>query len=496
MRRFLESPEVRDAVDAVADARRLTVFAGAGTSAEAGLPLWERLVSDLTADVLQAANPTVDAEELLRRSDEMDVLARAELAQAMVLNQAPAGLGSLEDAIFERLYGEDAPEELVPGHLAMSIALLQQSFGDEMRIATTNYDVLLEAALAAVGYPRSRIRSYITGRAPGPGDVAVTHLHGELSSRRRRGVVLTEGDYHRMQRRTSWQENYSIEALGTSTCVFVGASMTDSNVLRYLHGTPGDTAKHYAFFVRGADEAPKPSAARLAWEAALRERWARLGVQALFPDHYADVAQFMREVWLRRAYGASYQGFAARQDTWLERSRDGVRTGDAGKYQTVQEELSSALGESLVRFTSAVASVVGDTIQAETLQLGLFTIYEPDTGSDQERAQVLVTSDRIMLDPRVVEPLLLSSASRWTGVVAMTRGTRHAQRKNIYASRWRYVHAVPVIDSDVGMLVGALALSTTAAPEDTVLRNLGGRQVGTIQGFLEDVGETLIRNEA
>ena len=111
-------------------------------------------------------------------------------------------------------------------------------FGDQLTILTTNYDDLLERALLGAGAGKRQIRSYVQRRAQlPPAAIPVTHLHGFAGREGKpKALVLTEEQYHRMQRGSSWQEEYVTERLENSLCLFIGTSLTDPNLIRYLYG--------------------------------------------------------------------------------------------------------------------------------------------------------------------------------------------------------------------------------------------------------------------
>ncbi|MBI3016010.1 MAG: SIR2 family protein, partial [Candidatus Tectomicrobia bacterium] len=86
----------------------------------------------------------------------------------------------------------------------------------------------------------------------------VVHPHGYL----RLGggpvtqLVLGEDDYFQHSRTPyAWPDVILIGYLSQSTCVFVGSSMTDPNVRRFLRlGRPVSSHRHFAFLPRSIDE--------------------------------------------------------------------------------------------------------------------------------------------------------------------------------------------------------------------------------------------------
>jgi hypothetical protein len=186
-------------------------------------------------------------------------------------------------------------------------------------------------------------------------------------------LVLFEADYMQMQRGTSWQEALVRSARMDSTLVFVGTSMLDPDVIRYLHGIPpptGDQPARFALFVRqGTYRKDVPQDVRSAREQALARRWEALGVGAVFVDHYRDVAQVLAEIARCRRLGADdYVALPHRAAEWIkavernilgwhddDRFRDGPRV--------VNRLLRSALGRAV-----AEAEGLDNRAWDETLQ--------------------------------------------------------------------------------------------------------------------------------
>jgi hypothetical protein len=107
------------------------------------------------------------------------------------------------------------------------------------------------------------------------------------------------------------------------------------------------------------------------------------------------------------------------------------------------------------------------------MQLGLFSLGVADAELS-DYATIVATSDRVQLDPRSNEQLSLDRRGSWSGVRAMCSGVPVAEEKSHYASRWKYMLAVPIrLDDPEGFVAGALVLSTTAT--DSRLRSVGTR---------------------
>ena len=91
-------------------------------------------------------------------------------------------------------------------------------------ISTTNYDVVLESALESITNVTPVTAVGPNHRSPN----SVLHLHGVMGPRGRiRGrLVLSERDYFLMQEDSAWQQQYFGDRLASTTCVFVGASLS------------------------------------------------------------------------------------------------------------------------------------------------------------------------------------------------------------------------------------------------------------------------------
>jgi hypothetical protein len=329
---YAENP-IAELIGAAGNSAKVTLVVGAGVSMEAGLPSWEKLLDRLllrggeAAGLIDTIAPgaTPTAEQAQRR---LRWLAQAAL-------DGPLGKAALAEAlageqrdswILEALY-EDAvtgtprgPADYYPGPIARRIPALLAAFEPaDLRVMTLNYDDLLEQALRQDGQFAPHALTTEDLRVPA-GKVGITHLHGYLGRDGRPSgqLVLSEADYMQMQRGTSWQEQVVANAFRESTVIFVGTSMIDPNVIRYLHAVPppsGEEHARFALFVRQGTYADDvPTDVRDARESALARRWEALGVSAVFVDHYTDVAQVLAEVGLRRVRGPdAYARFRSAQ---------------------------------------------------------------------------------------------------------------------------------------------------------------------------------------
>jgi len=377
----LSKPEIGPLIERISGASDLTLLVGAGASMEAGLPSWRRLIETLLETVAAELSGLGEKEQAtwveatLQRDD---LLGAGAVVEVMAQED-------LDKLIPDRLYGGQGPEAFAPGPIAHQVAALRKIWEERLEILTTNYDDLLEQALIDAGTAPSRIRSYIQNREPDKRPrrtVAVTHLHGLAGrSGSPKGIVLTEEHYHRMQRGTSWQEKLVTARLRDSTCVFVGMSLADPNLIRYLYGyEPGDPPRHAAIFVRQG-EPEVPESVRSALEEAAAGRWARCGVEAIFVDHFADAAQLLYEIGHRKVVGAdAYRPVGERAGEVIACIERGLAIDDQEKFAKRQVALSSGLRMLLQEIVPLTLSLSKLRQGDEVLELALWIFDGEGTG--------------------------------------------------------------------------------------------------------------------
>jgi hypothetical protein len=243
----LAQPAVEPLIRRFAAAPDVTLLIGAGASMEASLPSWPELIQRLLAHVAARhadLAESSDRDEWIMRTLEHDELLGAG-AVVEVLADEP-----LDTLLPQALYGDAGAASYEPGPIALQVAALRHRFGEAVTLLTTNYDDLIERALLTAGFNSDQVRSYVQRRTHIPANaVPVTHLHGYAGRvGRRRGIVLTEGHYHRMQRGRSWQEQFVVDRLERSLCLFIGTSLVDPNLIRYLYGYTPARQRHAAIF--------------------------------------------------------------------------------------------------------------------------------------------------------------------------------------------------------------------------------------------------------
>jgi hypothetical protein len=250
--RRLVSPAEAALGDKIACGLDVTLVLGAGVSAGTGIPTWPALASRLCRELRVAVPPALH--ETPTALHPLALPIAFELAERAALRgRAPAPFA---ERLRSALYRELAPAS--PGDtLATLAALLRREQPRERRrirrVVTFNADDLLETRVndprrpysAPVAWPvtheagRVRTERGARGRPPVP----VYHVHGFLpragSAYLRHeaveSLVFTEAQYWAsFSEPTSFPNRVLLNALHDSVCVFVGLSMTDLNIARWL----------------------------------------------------------------------------------------------------------------------------------------------------------------------------------------------------------------------------------------------------------------------
>lgn len=485
----LAQPEIEPLIERLATASDLTLLVGAGASMEAGLPSWRALIEQLLQTV---GGELTGLSEEERAAWVTGTIERDDLlgAAAVVGVMAEQGLGDLIPA---ELYGGLGAEAFAPGPIAHQVAAMRGIWGEQLEILTTNYDDLLEQALIDAGIAPSKIRSYTQNRERAKravGTVAVTHLHGLAGrSGTPKGIVLTEEHYHRMQRGTSWQEQMVTDRLGQSTCIFVGMSLADPNLIRYLYGYKApERPRHAAIFVRQGE--PQVSASvRVAMEEAARRRWGRCGVQAIFVDHFADAAQLLYEISYRHQVGpVDYSPVTERAREAIGCLESGLSVANQPEFARRQVALSSGLRMLLEDLVPYTLSIAGLRVQ-ETLALALWILDKNGSG-----LVGWAHSDRAHQDPSTVAPVPVAAASNWVSVRTLCQGTIMEFDRDNYASRWHFVRGLPLVLTEPTRLpIGALTISSTKSASSSILTKMPESIEAALHSALQNVALRLVQ---
>lgn len=287
----------RTTVRLAAKATPLTLFVGAGASIESGVPLWSDLLGRMLRDLERVGIPSANGAS--GRGVVVDsILEREDLLAAAELIRAHTRPSQFEDLLIGALY-RDTGYPPAPGESHRAIARLAVEWMEypslhkssdvtpQVDIITTNYDILIEAALyECLPYAEEQIEihafaddptqsdpiavfsvgdavnrpivhgSWFSGRSPDYGDnvprlqIRVIHLHGVVMANGRvhGRTVLSERDYYSDEHLNSpshtWQRSLMLQRLDISSVVFIGAGLSDPLLLSHLHAHSNPSTTH------------------------------------------------------------------------------------------------------------------------------------------------------------------------------------------------------------------------------------------------------------
>ncbi|MGH2878191.1 MAG: SIR2 family protein [Solirubrobacteraceae bacterium] len=450
---------IEDAIQAIAaHDGQITMFVGAGVSMEAELPSWNELVRKLLVDARKGEDDTllkVWADTVMRDGE----LAAAAVAEALYPDD-----GAFRRALRDALYERDA-STYAPGALAGQIAWLKERLGSRLALLTVNYDGLLEDALAE---RELDYKSYVGGWHEPEGKAAVWHLHGRLIRDAKKrwlregSLVLSEGSYVRSTAGV-FPQNFVAERLRCSLCVFVGLSMTDPNFIRWLYRSAEEPGgQRFVIFVRQASPVADPLV-RQALEESAVARWGRYSVTPVWANYYGEVAQIVHEIGLR-CNGGQPVGFAERARRRLVCARERLSPSDPREFLEAQSDASAWLRGRL-HDIAAICEAEQPAVDLSAHRLGLAL-----WGVDHEHGEVVnwASSDRAYQEPGTAVANPLHVDSRWVAATAIASGVSVQQDPKVYASRWRFVRAIPIVvqPDDKRSVVGAITLTSTTPLED------------------------------
>ena len=254
---------------------RPLLWVGAGASVAAGYPGTQAILAALAAEA----------------DDPIDVSAPfPKVVDAFVASRGAGALADLLQKLFEPRSSED--HQPTPVHRA--IARLAGA-GRFHAIATTNYDDLLERALADAGVPH--VLQALEGNAPVAGDGAVRllKLHGSREDWMK--VVLSGRSYEAFGRSYPFLSSQLDVLLRQRPVLFVGCSLQDPRLLDWLAARTEDAARGLKPWRALMTEKAWKEAAASTWEGGHASgALARGNVRPLVLSSHAHLAELWGEV--------------------------------------------------------------------------------------------------------------------------------------------------------------------------------------------------------
>ena len=206
---------------------RLVVFVGAGASRDAGVPLWNDLVSQMAKVLpqeIQAKYDNLQLAQLVREtSDEKAYYASV---RKFLLQNATC------------------PNAIHDGILELNPAC----------IITTNYDTLLEEAAL-----KKNRQFWVVGTdcdlPQNHGERLLVKMHGDLVNE---NIVLTENDYYDYSRNFPLIRSYVVSQFASKVVLFIGFSLSDINLKYILREVQSDLGSKMQKAFLLSQETPSP----------------------------------------------------------------------------------------------------------------------------------------------------------------------------------------------------------------------------------------------
>ncbi len=212
---------------------KLTLFCGAGVSADSGIPIWNHLLKDLLSELFMKK---IGQDEISPKVLAQIYLEYFKRSPLIVLQYLKIQLGSdflsyVRGALYRK---QPASNELV--EVIVDLCRPQRERKSLHSIITFNFDDVIEKNLEI---NKIRYKSISKeGERYLPSELPIYHVHGFLP---RQGdlsdfnIVSSEDAYHsQFIDPFSWSNLVQLNHLNQNLCLFIGLSLTDPNLRRLL----------------------------------------------------------------------------------------------------------------------------------------------------------------------------------------------------------------------------------------------------------------------
>ncbi len=235
----IKPQEISDNTEAIEQAKeaynnmRYTLFLGAGLSMDAKLPSWSELLESLLKN--EKGKPfkfinKANSESISSAMGNSTIITGRYALDGYLKDNSKSDEENRQDFI-ERIRAVLYRRKGNKSQLIASVSRAIKRKKPE-QIITYNYDDLLDELL-----DKKLFYSVSDGTIPRTKQIPIYHVHGMISrdNTKPSNSVLSEKDYHFLYSNPhNWANVVQLNALYTSTCFFLGFSMTDPNQRRLL----------------------------------------------------------------------------------------------------------------------------------------------------------------------------------------------------------------------------------------------------------------------
>lgn len=255
---------------------KAAIFAGAGLSIPCNLPSWKDLLKPMASSIGLDVN---------RESDLLSVI--------QYYQNSTGGRGSIDQEIMNRICEVDcSPSE---GHRILAELPIKTYW-------TTNYDQLIETAIAEAGKIADIkiVTENLTTHKPRR-DVTLYKMHGDISNPA--SIVITRDDYESYSRQKGLFTLSLKSDLLSKTFLFLGFSFYDPNLLHIMAQLRLSTSErnrtHYCIY-RSAHRDDYDSDEDYSYAQKRERLWIndieRYGVKIISIEDYSDITCILRQV--------------------------------------------------------------------------------------------------------------------------------------------------------------------------------------------------------
>ena len=284
---------------------RVSLFLGAGVSIDAGLPNWSNLLKGVfkSEDLKPYAYVSeINTDAILDTYGNSNII-----AGRYAFNGFKEG-DKFAERIKTVLYQtKKSSSELVN---AISDVIVADSEKRINNVITYNFDDLIETRLSELGY---KDYNSVYGKNRDTSKyLQIYHVHGMIPEKRSiiSTPILSEKDYHNLYKNNhNWANVVQLYSLNTTTCFFIGLSLTDPNLRRLLDFSFSDEGPsmadisrcpHFAFLkrkmLRGDRRIRVNQEHWRVQEQMLRE----FGINVIWYDKHEELPELIRSIMMQK----------------------------------------------------------------------------------------------------------------------------------------------------------------------------------------------------
>jgi hypothetical protein len=292
----------------------LVLFLGAGASTDAGVPLWNDLITDMFVNLLDRIMN--ERGTILSEEEKNEIIkyfkksnSGAPTLQSMYLK---TGLQtSFREILSEVLYKKSKESSILLDEIVKLCTPPRNGKG-LFAIVSYNFDDLVEQKLEEneIGF-----RSIYRDNNQEKGELPIYHVHGYLPRNKEKyninekdPIVFTEDEYHQLDYdHYHWSNLIQLNLLKQKTCLFIGMSLTDPNLRRLLDYSKSkdedSNKKHYAILKRDVIYKKKKGVKKKhivdfenSNQSIMEDYFKEIDVQVIWVNKFEDIPELLRKI--------------------------------------------------------------------------------------------------------------------------------------------------------------------------------------------------------